>query len=157
MLGACKMDRTCYFWLELSCFMLVLQKEARRESSMCDPFCENPAFLARALLTLEVREVRRGDESNWTWPKLGMEILLPSFRPMLLPHCHPSHFDAKSSWARGSESLGVKLKHLDKNVLSTLFFLVHITYHMIVLRNLEHYHDFSGSYAKSLSLQMGRG
>ena len=38
--------------LDLSSFMLVLQKEARRESSMCDPFCENPAFLARAILTL---------------------------------------------------------------------------------------------------------
>ena len=38
--------------LDLSCFMLVLQKEARKESSMCDPFCENPAFLARAVLTL---------------------------------------------------------------------------------------------------------
>ena len=32
--------------------MLVLQKEARRESSMCDPFCEHPAFLAKAILTL---------------------------------------------------------------------------------------------------------
>ena len=38
--------------LDLSCFMLVLPKEASRESSMCDPFCENPAFLARAILTL---------------------------------------------------------------------------------------------------------
>ena len=38
--------------LNLSCFILVLQKEARRKSSMCDPFCKNPAFLARAVLTL---------------------------------------------------------------------------------------------------------
>ena len=34
--------------LDLSRFMLVLQKEARRESSMCDPFCKYPAFLAKA-------------------------------------------------------------------------------------------------------------
>ena len=38
--------------LDFSCFMLVLQKEARRQSSMCDPFCENPAFFAIAILTL---------------------------------------------------------------------------------------------------------
>ena len=31
--------------------MLALQ-EGRRESSMCDPFCKHPAFLARAIITL---------------------------------------------------------------------------------------------------------
>ena len=38
--------------LNLSCFMLVLPQETRRESSMCDPFCKHPAFLAKAILTL---------------------------------------------------------------------------------------------------------
>ena len=40
-------------WTYLSCFMLVLQKrQEERESSMCDPFCKHPAFLANAILTL---------------------------------------------------------------------------------------------------------
>ena len=51
--------------LDLSCFMLVLQKDARRESNMCDPFCENPAFLARAILTLIEGILCREEDSDF--------------------------------------------------------------------------------------------
>ena len=69
--------------LDLSCFMLVLSKEASRESSMCDPFCENPAFLARAILTLlaaipfKSLQVRN---SNLTPRRGERHLSLPSLR-----------------------------------------------------------------------------
>ena len=69
MLGAYKMDRTCYS-LSLSLFMPLLQNEhetrlVQVNSRMRDPFCKHPASLARAIITLLYSVVQKIFSPVW--------------------------------------------------------------------------------------------